>query len=191
MFASPTCTRSLARVTLDAPISATGMLAEIAEDLVRTVLADHPDEKTISLLAISVSHLEERTGSCSWTFRLGFRTRSAVPAPRRVWRAGWQIALSTRSAALRMGGGRIRVGRVGNSPFRPRRVPRTRRKGPVTLRQPNVLLRDLFRCQAVAGPSPRKARLWPIYIVPHRGRTELFWDAKRTSSVSAPSATTR
>ncbi|MDH2346029.1 DNA polymerase IV [Bradyrhizobium sp. SSUT77] len=46
-------------VTLDAPISATMILAELAEDLVRAVLADHPDEKTISLLAISVSHLEE------------------------------------------------------------------------------------------------------------------------------------
>jgi DNA polymerase-4 len=46
-------------VTLDAPISATAILAEIAEDLVRAVLADHPHEKTISLLAISVSHLEE------------------------------------------------------------------------------------------------------------------------------------
>jgi DNA polymerase IV len=46
-------------VTLGAPISATVILAEIAEELVRAVLADHPDEKTISLLAISVSHLEE------------------------------------------------------------------------------------------------------------------------------------
>src|SRR5947208_2874090 len=46
-------------VTLDAPISATMILAEIAEELVRAILADHPDEKTISLLAISVSHLEE------------------------------------------------------------------------------------------------------------------------------------
>ena len=46
-------------VTLDTPISATVILAEIAEQLVRAVLADHPDEKTISLLAISVSHLEE------------------------------------------------------------------------------------------------------------------------------------
>src|ERR1700732_619398 len=46
-------------VTLDAPISATVMLDELAEELVRAVLADHPDEKTISLLAISVSHLEE------------------------------------------------------------------------------------------------------------------------------------
>jgi DNA polymerase-4 len=45
-------------VTLDAPISATASLAEIAEELVRTALADHPDEKNISLLAISVSHLE-------------------------------------------------------------------------------------------------------------------------------------
>jgi DNA polymerase IV len=48
-------TRSL---TLSAPISATRALAEIAENLVRRVLADHRDEKTISLLAISVSHLE-------------------------------------------------------------------------------------------------------------------------------------
>ena len=52
-------TRSL---TLDAPISATGILAEIAEELVRTVLADYPHERTISLLAISVSHLETHSG---------------------------------------------------------------------------------------------------------------------------------
>ncbi len=47
-------TRSL---TLSAPVSTTRALAEIAEDLVRGVLADHRDEKTISLLAISVSNL--------------------------------------------------------------------------------------------------------------------------------------
>jgi len=52
--------RSVIRsVTLPAPISATAMLAEIAEDLVRGLLANHPDEKTISLLAISVSNLED------------------------------------------------------------------------------------------------------------------------------------
>src|SRR5467141_1854173 len=52
--------RSVTRsVTLDAPISATAILAEIAEELVRTALSDHPDEKTLSLLAISVSHLEK------------------------------------------------------------------------------------------------------------------------------------
>jgi DNA polymerase-4 len=51
--------RSVTRsVTLDAPISATAILAEVAEELLRTVLNDHPDERTLSLLAISVSHLE-------------------------------------------------------------------------------------------------------------------------------------
>jgi DNA polymerase IV len=45
-------------ITLDAPISATASLAEIAEELVRSALADHPDERTISLLGISVSQLE-------------------------------------------------------------------------------------------------------------------------------------
>ncbi|MGK9170365.1 DNA polymerase IV [Inquilinus limosus] len=53
--------RSVTRsVTLDAPIAATATLAEIAEELVRGVLAQHPGEKTISLLGISVSHLEDR-----------------------------------------------------------------------------------------------------------------------------------
>lgn len=48
-------TRSL---TISGPIAATTSLAEIAEDLVRIVAVDHPDERTITLLAISVSHLE-------------------------------------------------------------------------------------------------------------------------------------
>ena len=52
--------RSVTRsMTLAAPISATRMLAEIAEQLVRGVLADHPQETTISLLAICVSNLEK------------------------------------------------------------------------------------------------------------------------------------
>jgi DNA polymerase IV len=46
-------------VTLDVPISATAILAESAEELVRVALADHPQEENISLLAISVSHLEK------------------------------------------------------------------------------------------------------------------------------------
>jgi DNA polymerase-4 len=52
-------------VTLNAPISATGSLAEIAEELVYAALAGHPHERTISLLAISVSHLE-----ASWDMQL-------------------------------------------------------------------------------------------------------------------------
>lgn len=54
-------------ITLDAPMSTTVILAELAEDLVRAVLADHPDERTISLLAICVSHLEE-----DWDLQLDF-----------------------------------------------------------------------------------------------------------------------
>ncbi len=51
--------RSVTRaLTLPSPVSATRALAEIAERLVRGVLADHPKERTISLLAIAVSHLE-------------------------------------------------------------------------------------------------------------------------------------
>src|SRR5438874_6228131 len=51
--------RSVTRsITLDSPISATASLAEIAEELVRTALVDHPRERIISLLGISVSHLE-------------------------------------------------------------------------------------------------------------------------------------
>ena len=45
-------------VTLPQPIAATTTLAEVAEELVRNALADHPHEAVISLLGISVSNLE-------------------------------------------------------------------------------------------------------------------------------------
>ena len=44
-------------MTLGAPVSATSTIAEIAEELVRGVRDEHPHERDISLLAISVSHL--------------------------------------------------------------------------------------------------------------------------------------
>jgi DNA polymerase IV len=47
-------------VTLPQPVAATAILAEIAEDLVRAVLRSHHEERAISLLAISVSHIEEQ-----------------------------------------------------------------------------------------------------------------------------------
>ena len=69
-------------VTLDAPISATAILAEIAEELVRVALAYHPDDKTISLLAISLSHLEQH-----WTLQLelplGLEDEKRRPGSRR------------------------------------------------------------------------------------------------------------
>jgi DNA polymerase IV len=75
--------RSVSRSkTLDAPISATAVLAEIAEELVRTVLAQHPCEKTISLLAISVSNLEERP-ELQLELPLGFEDESRRPGSKR------------------------------------------------------------------------------------------------------------
>jgi DNA polymerase-4 len=47
-------------VTLDAPVAATSILTEVAHELVREVLHAHPEESHISLLAISVSHLEHQ-----------------------------------------------------------------------------------------------------------------------------------
>ena len=73
-------TRSL---TLPAPISATLILAEIAEDLVRAVLADHPQEKTISLLAISVSHLE-RHPALQLELPLGLADEARRPGARKA-----------------------------------------------------------------------------------------------------------
>lgn len=50
-------------VTFDSPICATTVLAEVAERLVRDVLAQHPTETKISLLAIRVSHLTKNMNS--------------------------------------------------------------------------------------------------------------------------------
>jgi DNA polymerase IV len=69
-------------VTLDAPISATVILAELAEELVRTALADHPEEKIISLLAISVSHLEEHW-DLELELPLGLQDEARRPGARR------------------------------------------------------------------------------------------------------------
>jgi DNA polymerase-4 len=84
-------------VTLPAPISATATLAEIAEELVRRVLADHPDEQTISLLAISVSNLEDHS-AVQLEFPLGLADEGRRPGAKKVLRVGWSIALSTGSA---------------------------------------------------------------------------------------------
>jgi DNA polymerase IV len=48
-------------VTFNTPISATTVLAEVAEGLVRAALAQHPREPKISLLGIRVSHLAKDT----------------------------------------------------------------------------------------------------------------------------------
>ncbi len=50
-------TRSL---TLDEPVASTLTLREVAEQLARAALADHPDEREVTLLAISVSNLDDQ-----------------------------------------------------------------------------------------------------------------------------------
>jgi DNA polymerase-4 len=63
--------RSVTRaITLPAPIMATAALMEIAVELVRGVLAEHREEKTISLLAISASNLGDTVLQLELPFRL-------------------------------------------------------------------------------------------------------------------------
>lgn len=75
--------RSVTRsVSLPAPVAATAILAEVAEDLVRIALRDHPEEREISLLAISVSQIEtdERL---QLEFALGLDDEKRRPGARR------------------------------------------------------------------------------------------------------------
>ena len=75
--------RSVTRsITLPAPISATTTLAEIAEELVRGVLAQHPEERTLSLIGISVSHLEDRPET-QLELSLGLADEKRRPGTRR------------------------------------------------------------------------------------------------------------
>ncbi len=68
--------------TVGAPIAATGILAEVAEDLVRGVLRDHPRERIITLLAISVSHLE-KLAIIQMDLPLGLADENQRPGTRR------------------------------------------------------------------------------------------------------------
>lgn len=71
--------------SLPQPIAATAMIAEVAEELVRVALLDHPQQTQITLLAISVSHLEKQPvlqldlplGLCDEAHRPGTRRGAA------------------------------------------------------------------------------------------------------------------
>jgi DNA polymerase-4 len=68
--------------TFDASLAATASLTEIAEELVQAALADHPGEKYISLLAISVSHLE-KDPTLQLELSLGLANEARRPGTRR------------------------------------------------------------------------------------------------------------
>jgi len=73
-------------------------LAEIAEDLVRGVLADHRDERTLSLLAISVSHLEAHA-IVHLELPLGLACEGCRPGTKQDLRDRAQTGPSMRSAS--------------------------------------------------------------------------------------------
>jgi DNA polymerase-4 len=105
--------------TLDAPISATMMLAEIAEELVRAALADHLGERTITLLAVSVSHLKKQ-GDIQLDLPLGLPDEKRRPGSKKGvarWTADRAID------AIRDRFGRDAVGYAATALDRPRSVP--------------------------------------------------------------------
>jgi hypothetical protein len=126
--------RSVTRsVTLDAPISATVSIAEIAEDLVRAALADHPEEKAISLVAISVSHLES-DGDVQLELPLGLEDEKRRPGAKAGMGAEPPTGQSTKSATV-SGGRQFNMRRRSGSLVLSLMVSRTRRKELVMRRQ--------------------------------------------------------
>ena len=98
-------TRSL---TLDAPISATAILAEIAEELVRGVLADHP-EREDHLAAGDLGVAPGEAGRrCSSSFRsaLDDEKRRARHAAAALARCARRPRRRPHPRSLRLGGGR-------------------------------------------------------------------------------------
>jgi DNA polymerase-4 len=105
--------------TLPAPISTTAILAEIAEDLVRAVLTDHPGERIISLLAISVSNLEEHA-VLQLELPLGLEDEKRRPGSRKGM-ARWVVDRAIDTIRDRFGSAAVGYGSVALGT--PRSVP--------------------------------------------------------------------
>jgi DNA polymerase-4 len=106
-------------VTLDAPISATTMLAEVGEDLVRAALFDHPRERIVTLLAISVSHFD-RQSELQLELPLGLPDEKRRPGSR-PGAARWSADRAL--DAIRARFGRHAIGYAADALDRRRSVP--------------------------------------------------------------------
>jgi DNA polymerase-4 len=107
--------RSVTRsATLPAPVSATAILAEVAESLVHAVLARYPHERVISLLAISVSHLEAPPPDMQLELPLGLADERQRPGARQGiarWTADRAVdAIRARFGAEAIGYGSVVLG---------------------------------------------------------------------------------
>lgn len=97
-------------LTLPARVAATTTLAEIAEDLVRDVRREFPRERTISLLAISVSHLAQTEG-LQLEFGLGLPDEPRRPGTP-VGAARWEADRAMDAVRTRFGREAIGYGSV-------------------------------------------------------------------------------
>ena len=93
------------------------MLAEVAEELVRGVLAEHPKEKSISLLAISASKLEK---SPVLQLELSFAREDEKRRPGSKQGMARRVAdgaIDRNSRSFWMGGRRLRVAGARDLPL--------------------------------------------------------------------------
>ncbi|WP_421724222.1 DNA polymerase IV [Bauldia sp.] len=106
-------------ITLPQPIATTTTLAEIAEDLVRIALAEHPKEPFISLLGISVSHLETEA-ALQLDLPLDLTGEERRPGSRRGaarWLADRAVdSIRERFGRDSVGYGSVVLGRAGSVP---------------------------------------------------------------------------
>jgi DNA polymerase-4 len=107
---SKAVTRSL---TLPGPVSTTLTLLEVAERLVHTALADHPDEAEITLLAISVSNLVDQP---VLQLELPVDDADALRPGSELGAARWAVDRSVDKVRDRFGKGAVGYARVALSP---------------------------------------------------------------------------